>query len=114
VPSPAGSKAKGRRGENMAVAWLQRFFSAVERKRLKGNKDEGDLTGTADFCVEVKNAERWNLHKWIGELTAEMDNSGKHYGFLMARRNRGEWVFFVPERTMERFLEQDRLVRELS
>ena len=109
--STRGSKDKGRKGENMAVAWLQRWWPNAERRRLQGAKDCGDISGTP-FVVEVKNAESWAIHKWRGELREERNNASikglvnlEAQGFIMARRNRDEWVFIVPEDVMQELLD---------
>jgi hypothetical protein len=98
------------------VRFLQYWWPSAERRRQRGINDAGDVAGTP-FVVEVKRAERWNIHGWLQELLQEQLQDHRRHnpdkaiippladGFVMARRSRGEWVFIVPEATMQHLLD---------
>lgn len=97
------ARAKGTSGENSAVEWLSAYYIDAERKALHGTRDSGDLTGLP-FTVSVKRQESWSVHKWMKELKTQIANNRNKPGFIMARRNREEWMFLIPEETMKKLL----------
>lgn len=74
---PSTAKAKGRETENLFVAYMQRVAGLVhlERRRLKGGKDEGDVTGWPGVVVEVKSGASLSIPQWLRELDVEIVNA---------------------------------------
>lgn len=69
------NKAKGREWENDVVEWFSEFFgTGVERRRLQGIADRGDIAGLKFLVVECKNEQQWNVTKWLKETQSEVDN----------------------------------------
>jgi len=81
-------KAKGRKAENLFVGFLSRFWPNVERRRLAGVADRGDIAGVPDTVIEVKSGARLDLPGWLRELDAEMVNDGARYGCVAIKPNR--------------------------
>lgn len=83
---PSTAKAKGRETENSFVQWMwDRWNRVVERRRLTGAQDKGDISGWPDVCVEVKSGAKVSIAKWLSELEDEMKNSESRYGFVAVR-----------------------------
>ena len=78
-------------------------FPHVERRRLRGNKDCGDLSGIPGVVVEVKggnaarNASDRLIESWLDETQVETVNAGADIGVLIVARrgigpaNAGQW-----------------------
>jgi hypothetical protein len=71
---PGTAKAKGRDTENDCVNFLLQWWPDAERKRLKGEKDEGDVTGIGYRVIEVKSGGVLAVPQWFRELKAEREN----------------------------------------
>jgi hypothetical protein len=107
------SKQKGTGGENEAVALMRRWFKAAERRALKGSLDSGDVAGTP-FVVSVKRCETFAIHSWLKDLHKMRLNasfgadepSPLPPGFILARRNRSEWVAIMPASVLSELLDQ--------
>lgn len=85
---PSTAKAKGRETENNFVRYMKdRWHKKVERRRQKGSKDEGDISGWDNVCVEVKSGsgKTVNINGWLRELAAEMEHSDSDFGFVAVR-----------------------------
>jgi hypothetical protein len=98
---PATAKSKGRETENLLVAWLiARTGLPVERRRLAGTNDKGDLTGIPDFCGEVKSGAAIDLPGWLRQLDVEMINSNASMGAVFVRPkskpNVEDWYVVLP------------------
>jgi hypothetical protein len=78
--NPSSIKAKGRAAENQMVTFLSRWWPTVERRRLAGVLDRGDIAGVPDTVIEVKSGARMDLPGWLRELEVEMANDGARYG----------------------------------
>ena len=78
--NPSSIKAKGRNAENQFVTFLSRWWPTVERRRLNGVHDRGDVAGVPHTVVEVKSGARMDLPGWLRELEVEMTNDGARYG----------------------------------
>lgn len=75
MASLANNKAKGRMWENAVAEWLgSRLGFNVERRRLMGTADRGDLAGLPHLVVECKNEQAWNVTKWLEETNQEVRN----------------------------------------
>lgn len=67
-------------------------FPHVERRRLRGAKDCGDLTGIPGVVVEVKGgaaartASDAQIEKWLDETAIERVNAGAQVGVLVVAR----------------------------
>lgn len=83
---PSTAKAKGRDTENRFVEWARAHgLPNVERRRLSGTEDQGDIAGWPGVCVEVKSGARVDISTWLAELAVEVDHSGADVGFVVAR-----------------------------
>ena len=51
--NPSSIKAKGRNAENQFVQFLSRQWPMVERRRLNGVHDRGDIAGVPDTVVSA-------------------------------------------------------------
>lgn len=102
------AKDKGRRGENEAANWWRGWFEYADRRVLTGQRDRGDITGLP-LTVQVKRCESWSIPLWLRQLEEQVENNERP-GVLQVRRNRGPWVFVLPEETMRKLL--DRAYRE--
>jgi hypothetical protein len=78
--NPSAIKAKGRNAENQMVQFLSRWWPSVERRRLAGVADRGDIAGIPRTVIEVKSGARMDLPGWLRELEVEMANDGAEYG----------------------------------
>lgn len=97
---PSSIKAKGRNAENIVVRYLSRWWPNVERRRLAGVHDRGDITGIPDTVIEVKSGARIDLPAWLAELAAEMQNDGARYGAVAVKpkgtQNPDEFYWVMP------------------
>ena len=106
-------KAKGRITENAFVDYMDKVHDLkLERRRLKGAEDEGDITGWDSVCVEVKcsTGSTVTLTGYLKELEAEKKNSGADLGFI-ASRPLGkpypeDWYCVLPLPEMMRLLQK--------
>lgn len=91
VASPQYSKQKGRDGENAVVDTLCEAFphlEFIERKRLTGSQDQGDITGIPGVTIEVKNHKSMALAEWVDQAEAEKRNAGTEVGVVWHKRPR--------------------------
>ena len=86
--NPSSIKAKGRAAENQMVTFLSRWWPTVERRRLAGVLDRGDIAGVPNTVIEVKSGARLDLPGWLRELHAEMLNDDARYGCVAIKPNR--------------------------
>ena len=96
-------KSKGRQTENSFVKYMKdKWFKVVERRRLTGSEDQGDITGWDNVCVEIKSAtgQTINLNEWLRQLEAEKKNSGAEHAFIACRPrgkpNAEDWYAVMP------------------
>lgn len=102
------AKAKGRETENILVRALRNDYglSNVERRRLQGVLDKGDICGwvkhdgTDEVVSEVKSGAVFKVPQWLRELKEEVKNAKASIGFL-AIRLKGQpkiedWVVMMP------------------
>jgi Holliday junction resolvase len=86
---PGVAKSKGRATEVALVQYLRSYGLKVERRRLTGTKDQGDIAGwntdNGSVCVECKSAAQWRIGEWIAELDLESDNANAETGFIACR-----------------------------
>ena len=81
------AKAKGRDTENRFVTYARTVWGLVnvERRRLAGVNDMGDIAGWPGVCVEIKSGARTNIAGWLAELAVEKSNSHATTGFVAVR-----------------------------
>lgn len=80
---------KGREAENFAVRFLsENGWPHVERKRLRGAKDQGDLTGTPGLMWEVKylgKSVSARMAAWMKQVDVQTVNARADYGILIVK-----------------------------
>lgn len=93
----------GKRYETDLMKYIRGQGIDVERLRLTGAEDEGDLLIRAilrneRFVVEAKRRKTLNLGGWIEEARVERDNYDKHRelekpsGFVVVHHARGKGI----------------------
>lgn len=85
--NPSTAKAKGRETEQLFVnaCRYQWHLPYVERRRLTGVEDQGDIAGWPGVCVEIKSGARIALAGWLDELRAETLHARASTGFVAIR-----------------------------
>lgn len=83
---PATAKTKGRETENSWIEFLRpRGLPAVERRRLMGALDQGDVSGWPNVCSEVKSGAKLDILNWLRQLDSEIVNSKSETGYVVVR-----------------------------
>ncbi len=81
------AKAKGASAEQAVVDWFRTHGRPhVERRRLTGTADKGDLAGIPGCVIEVKNEARIDLPGYLRELAVEMANANADTGVVIVKR----------------------------
>lgn len=98
---PSTAKQKGTATESALVAWMHAHGAPhVERRRLNGTHDRGDLTGLPGVVVEVKSGARLDIAGWLDELDIEMRNDHADQGAVVVRPkgkpHPDDWFAVVP------------------
>lgn len=98
----ARNKRKGARFELDCVEFFRKEGFKVERLRLAGKHDEGDLAIEDEhgvIVVECKDEQKFNLSGWVAESLVERDNYCKARGLdpatvgaLVIAKRRGKGV----------------------
>jgi hypothetical protein len=80
-------RIKGTTAETAVVNYLRdNGFAQAERRSLKGNLDQGDVTGCPGLCVEVKWANGGlKMAKWLAETGIERINAEADHGILVVK-----------------------------
>lgn len=99
--NPNNAKRKGASTESALVAWMQANGAPhVERRRLCGSSDRGDITGLVGTVIEVKSGARIDLPGWLDELRVEMDNDRADMGAVAirpkGRPHPADWIVAMP------------------
>lgn len=83
---PGTAKSKGRETEQAYCDYVQ-FITGlpVERRRLGGTLDRGDVAGLNGITVEIKSGGVLAIPGWLAELNREMHNDGSDMGHLAVR-----------------------------
>lgn len=85
---PASIKAKGRNAENLVVGYLRQWFGEqVERRRLNGVHDRGDIAGVPNTVIEVKSGARIDLPGWLAEAERERVNDDANWAVVVIKPN---------------------------
>ena len=99
-------------------------FPHAERRSLKGNLDQGDVTGTLGICWEIKGgkaaktASDGQITKWLDETETERCNAGADVGILVVARagvgagNAGRWWAIMPLGTLHGLMQAELLDQE--
>ena len=92
--SRTSAKAAGTRTETAAVNYLRTHVGddRIERRRLSGSKDRGDVTGLRTphghrMVVEIKDCSRIEVTKWLNEAEVERGNDDSSLGVVIAKRH---------------------------
>lgn len=88
----ASAKAAGTRTETAAAAFLaEHVDDRIERRRLTGSRDRGDLSGLRvhgeRLVAEVKDCARLDVGPWLNEAEVERGNDDALAGFVIAKRH---------------------------
>jgi hypothetical protein len=84
------NKAKGRAFERAVADLFQEAgFLWSDRKRQRGVRDQGDVTGIEDWTLELKNEKTINLAGLVDEATVEAANAGTTW-FAGIQKRRGK------------------------
>ena len=79
-------KDLGRLWENAVCDFLRPHWPHVERRRLGGSRDRGDIAGLPGVMIEAKNARKIELGPWLDEAKVETANAGAEIGFVWFKR----------------------------
>lgn len=103
--SRATAKKAGTEAETQVTARLAAGLGddRIERRRLGGANDKGDIAGVRTVLgervvVEVKNTARIDIGPFLNEAEVERGNDDAHVGLVVAKRvgygntRVGEWV----------------------
>lgn len=90
--SRASAKAAGTRSETAAARYLATHVDdRIERRRLSGSRDRGDLAGVRAHgrrvVVEVKDCARLEVGPWLNEAEIERGNDDALAGVVVAKRH---------------------------
>ena len=98
----ASAKKAGTQMETLVAGYLARHVDdRIERRRLTGSKDRGDIAGLRHMgqriAVEVKNTSRINLAAWAQEAEIARGNSDSVAGIVVHKRHgkgqqQDQWV----------------------
>ena len=86
------AKDQGTRFETMVARYLaEQTGQPVERRRLSGSHDRGDLSGVvsaggAPLVVECKDTARFSPRAWLDEALVEAENAGAVAGIVVYKR----------------------------
>ena len=103
----ASAKKAGTAFETLIAEYLRKHVDErIERRRLSGNKDRGDISGLRHTCqplaVECKNTTRTNLAGWVAEADIARGNSDSLAGVVISKRHgkgaaKDQWVHMTLE-----------------
>ena len=86
------SKNIGTWTETAVLKAVLPFYPDAKRVVLHGNKDEGDISLSKDYIIEVKGGNQTRsvsdsqIDDWLDELYTEVANAGASGGLLVVRR----------------------------
>lgn len=86
------ARDSGTRMETLVAGYLaEHLDDRIERRRLSGSKDRGDIAGLRHMgepvAVEVKNTSRINLGAWAAEAEIARGNSDSVAGIIAHKRH---------------------------
>jgi hypothetical protein len=81
------SKSKGTAAETAVVDYLRaRGFPYAERRAMRGNNDQGDISGLPGVVIEVKACREMALAEWVDEAETERCNAGADLAVVWHKR----------------------------
>lgn len=88
----ASAKKAGTQQETVVVGYLaEHVDDRIERRRLNGSKDRGDISGLRHMgkrvVVEVKNTAKLNLAGWAAEVETARGNDDAVAGVIAHKRH---------------------------
>lgn len=88
----ASARAAGTRTETAVATYLATHVDdRIERRRLTGARDRGDLSGVRALgkrvVVEVKDCARLDVGAWLTEVEIERGNDDAAVGVVVAKRH---------------------------
>jgi len=113
----ASNKAKGRQGENSLVAYLRSKGFPVERRRLTGVADCGDLANLQGWTLDCKVRKGLDLSGWVDSAreqakAAELRFGGPHRGAVVIKRRMhtdpARWFVVLDLETFASLLEKPK------
>jgi len=101
------SRDKGKTGEREVVKLFKSWGLKAFRTAQACGMPFGSRSGVADvdlqgFHIEVKRTETAKLHEWFEQFNRDRQASP---GFIMHRKNGGQWMAIVPMDMLFLFLE---------
>ena len=91
-------RAKGTLAESHLVRWLRENGIDADRHPLRGNLDQGDISGVGNWAVEVKNHRSSSYQAWLREAEAERVNAGAENAVVIHKphgvgvSDPGKWI----------------------
>ena len=119
-------KANGRAWENaVKELFKSRGFTDAERRRQRGTKDAGDLSGISGLMVECKDEKSISLAQYMKEVADQPDFDYDELGIAaVKRRKKGvedgyavvplgwfatHWAAYIQIRNMTKLLESKKI-----
>lgn len=105
----ASAKTAGTRFESAIAGYLATHVDdRIERRRLTGARDRGDLTGWRHaglrIVAELKDHARLAPGPWLNEVEIERGNDDAHVGLVIAKRhgvaNPGDQIVLITLRDL--------------
>ena len=103
----ASARKAGTAFETLIAAYLREHVDdRIERRRLTGSKDRGDIAGlrhmSQPLAVECKNTTRTDLAGWADEADIARGNSDSLAGVVVSKRHgrgaaKDQWVHMTLE-----------------
>lgn len=89
--SAASARAAGARMESLVADYLAKHVDdRVERRRLNGTRDRGDIGGLKHMgqriVIEVKDGARLRVPEWLAEADLERGNDDAGVGLVVFKR----------------------------
>lgn len=87
MANPSGRKGTSWESEIVRVL-VENGWPYVERRRLSGRYDRGDIAGIPGVVIEAKSAKKFELSGWLDEAIKERDNDKSAVGVCWFKRPR--------------------------
>ena len=108
------SRRKGKAGEREAAEFWREFYPEARRNnQTRGARQEGaDIVGVPGWWPEIKRVKRIAAARWLEKTLEDQGDywiakgewSGQDKVVVMAREDRGSWMFLVPPAVMRELL----------
>lgn len=84
------SKRKGSLFERQVADYIAQTVPGVDRRVLRGNRDQGDIGGLPQWTLELKATREIDLAGAIDKARVEAKNAGTpYYAAIVKRRGKG-------------------------